>query len=109
MKETFIVKHAVGGPIFIDTKKEAVPYTVEPFGEGWKFTVSVPLNEKIRELLQFSHELNMFLFHEFEDAPTVKTWYYIKEGPVEYDAASEQLTIVADSRIEYVPDTFMKQ
>jgi len=109
MKETFIVKHAVGGPIYIDTRKAPVPYKAEPHGEGWKFTVSVPLDDTIQELLAFKHELNLFLFHDFEDAPTVKIWYYIKEGPVEYDAASGQLIIVAASRIEYVPDTFMKE
>jgi len=33
----------------------------------------------------------------------------VKDGPVAYDAASGQLTIVAQSKIEYIPDQFSAQ
>ncbi|WP_424766531.1 hypothetical protein [Paenibacillus sp. sgz302251] len=106
MKQTFIVKHAVGGRIFIDTNKQDVSYSVIPEGEGWRFTVSVPWSEGIEELLARKEELNVFVFQEFDDQPTLKTWYYVKNGPVEYDAGQSQLTIVADSRIEYYPHLY---
>jgi hypothetical protein len=106
MKTTFQVKHAVGGRMFLDTNKEAVPYTLTPQGEGWLFTVHVPWSEKIAELLAHKQELNVFIFKEFEDQPTLKTWYYIKDGPVEYDSDQESLTITADSRIEYYPHEY---
>ncbi|MBB6671782.1 hypothetical protein [Cohnella nanjingensis] len=46
----------------------------------------------------------MFVLHEYEDAPTKKTGYYVNEGPVTYDEGRQQLTIEANSRIAYVPD-----
>ncbi|NIK79073.1 hypothetical protein FHS15_004231 [Paenibacillus castaneae] len=106
MKQTFLVKHAVGGRMFIDSTKQDVSYTIIPFGEGWRFTVSVPWSNNIEELLRLKEELNVFVFREFDDQPTLKTWYYVKDGPVEYDADQSCLTIVADSRIEYYPHEY---
>lgn len=106
MKQTFLVKHAVGGRMFIDSNKQDVPYTIVPQGDGWRFTVSVSWSEKIEELLACKDELNVFVFREFDDQPTLKTWYYVKDGPVEFDAEQGSLTIVADSRIEYYPHEY---
>ncbi|MGG1634628.1 hypothetical protein [Paenibacillus sp. NRS-1760] len=106
MKQTFLVKHAVGGRMFIDSNKLEVPYTLVPQGEGWRFTVSVPWSESIEELLAHKAELNVFVFQEFDDKPTLKTWYYIKDGPVEYNADENSLTIVADSHIAYYPHEY---
>ncbi|WP_054025547.1 hypothetical protein [Bacillus sp. FJAT-28004] len=106
MKQTFLVKHAVGGRMFIDSNKQEVPYTLVPQGEGWRFTVSVPWSEVIEDLLAHKTELNVFVFHEFDDQPTLKTWYYVKDGPVEYDADENSLTIFADSHIAYYPHEY---
>jgi hypothetical protein len=106
MKKTFQVKHAVGGRMFIDTNKEDIPYTLDQHGKGWRFTVNVPWSESIERLLALKQELNVFIFQEFDDQPTLKTWYYVKNGPVEYNAESSSLTIVADSRIEYYPHEY---
>lgn len=106
MKQTLLVKHAVGGRMFIDSNKQAVPYTVVPHGDGWKFTVSVPWSGAIEELLACKNELNVFIFREYDDQPTLKTWYYVKNGPVEYDSDQASLTIIADSRIEYYPHLY---
>jgi hypothetical protein len=106
MKVTFQVKHAVGGRMFIDSNKQDVPYTLVPQGDGWRFTVNVPWSAVIEELLAHKEELNVFVFKEYDDQPTLKTWYYVKDGPVEYDAGQSSLTIVADSRIEYYPHEF---
>ncbi|MBO9604798.1 MAG: hypothetical protein J7639_02550 [Paenibacillaceae bacterium] len=108
MKETFIVKHAVGGKIYIDTAKRPLAYKVTPHGDGWKFVVQWPNCDDVAELLRLKQELNVFLFHEYADRPTRKTWYYVSDGPVAYDPGREVLTIVAASRIEYVPDDFLK-
>lgn len=107
MKETFIVKHAVGGQIFIDTGKRPLDYKLEQEGAGWRFTVATPRSDAIEELLRLKDELNVFVFHEYDDRPTKKTWYYVQDGPVGYDERRGELTIVAASRIEYVPDAFM--
>lgn len=106
MKQTFLVKHAVGGRMFIDSSKQNVPYTLVPEKEGWKFTVQVPWSEAIEELLALKTELNVFVFQEFEDKPTLKTWYYVNKGPVEYNSEHTSLIIVADSRIEYYPHLY---
>lgn len=106
MKKTFQVKHAVGGRMFIDSNKQDIPYTLVQQGEGWRFTVNVPWSENIEALLALKQELNVFIFQEFDDEPTLKTWYYVKDGPVEYDAELSSLTIVADSRIEYYPHEY---
>ncbi|CAM4038009.1 hypothetical protein L1N85_06925 [Paenibacillus alkaliterrae] len=106
MKQTFLVKHAVGGRMFIDSNKQELKYTFAPQGEGWLFMVDVPWSEAIEELLARKNELNVFVFQEFDDRPTLKTWYYVKDGPVEYSADQSRLTIVADSRIEYYPHLY---
>ncbi|MFC5703082.1 hypothetical protein ACFPVX_17470 [Cohnella faecalis] len=106
MKETFIVKHAVGGEIYIDTAKRAVDYRVEPAGAGWTFTVHSPLVPELEEILRMKDELNVFIFREYDDRPTVKTWYYVGDGPVKYDPERGELTIAASSHIEYVPDSY---
>jgi hypothetical protein len=92
--------------MFIDSSKQDVPYTLVPHGDGWQFTVQVPWSDAIGELLACKDELNVFVFQQFDDRPTLKTWYYVKNGPVEYDKEQAILTIVADSKIEYYPHLY---
>lgn len=106
MKETLLVKHAVSGRVFFDTRVADVPYTVAPQGEGWLLAVQTPHDDNVRELLRCREELNVFIFQEYEDAPTLKTWYYVKDGPVTYDEAAGRLLIRAQSRIEYYPHEY---
>ncbi|WP_138753850.1 hypothetical protein [Paenibacillus sinopodophylli] len=106
MKQTFQVKHAVGGRMFFDSNKLDVPYTVEALERGWRFTVNLPQGPVLEDLLANKNELNVFIFQEYADQPTLKTWYYVKDGPVEYDADKGSLTIVTDSRIEYFPHEY---
>lgn len=108
MRETFIVKHAVGGKIYIDTGKRPADYKLEQTADGgWRFTVKMPDGEAVEEILRLRQELNVFVFREEEGEPTVKTWFYVGDGPVAYDPAAQELTIAAASRIEYVPDTYL--
>jgi len=108
MKETLLVKHAVGGRTFIDSGKDGVSYQWERAGEETRFVLSVP-PERVQEIMKWKDELNVFLFQEQEGQPIKKIWFYVKDGPVAYDAASGQLTILAQSKIEYIPDQFSAQ
>lgn len=108
MKETLLVKHAVGGRTFIDSGKDGVSYQWDQAGEETRFVLSVP-PERVQEIMKWKDELNVFLFQEQEGQPIQKIWFYVKDGPVAYDAASGQLTIVAESKIEYIPEQFNAQ
>jgi len=108
MKETFLVKHAVGGRSFIDTGKHPLPYTWQQNGDQWIFTVQIE-KSATAELLKWKDELNVFIFQEFENEPTRKLWFYVLQGPVRYEEESKQLVIVAQSKIEYIPDLFSTQ
>ncbi|NOU65989.1 hypothetical protein GC096_18285 [Paenibacillus sp. LMG 31461] len=106
MKETFLVKHAVGGRAFIDTGKQSVPYTWEQQGEQWLFRVQIDQPERIAELLKWKEELNVFVFQEFENEPTRKLWFYVGDDAVQFADETGELTIVATSHISYIPDQF---
>ena len=109
MKETLLVKHAVGGRTFIDSGKQSTAYKVEKLADSWLFTVNTPLLPQVEELLKWKDELNVFLFREEPGETTVKLWFYVKNGPVQYDTEREKLTIKAESQIEYVPDRFSSE
>lgn len=106
MKETLLVKHAVGGRAFIDSSKQDVDYRVDKVETGWMFRLNVPFDAVVEDILNWKNELNVFLFHESEGEPTKKTWFYVKDNPVHYDHESQCLTIVAEAHIEYVPERF---
>ncbi|MCM3081709.1 hypothetical protein [Brevibacillus invocatus] len=106
MKETLLIKHAVGGRTFLDTDKQPVAYQWEQSGTGWRLIVHKLSKASIEQILTWKDELNLFLFQQVPGEPMKKIWFYIKEGQVMYDEAKEELTIEADSRIEYIPDTF---
>lgn len=106
MNETLLIKHAVSGKVYVDTRKQPVPYDVSAADSGWRFRVTLADGEPVRHLLRHKTELNLFLFHEPENGPVRKTWYYVKDGPVDYDARQSLLSIRAGSRIEYLPDDY---
>jgi hypothetical protein len=107
MKEVLLVKHAVGGRTFIHTGNNPLVYSVTNQGEGWRFTIKTGLNENVQEILKWKKELNVFLFQDFDDQPTKKIWFYTK-GLVDYNEQAQELSIEAESKIEYVPDEFSK-
>lgn len=106
MKQTFLIKHAVGGRTFIDSSKQDIRYEVSPQGEGWLFTVDVPHSDTVEEILALKDELNVFIFREYKDKPTLKIWYYVENGTVRYDEEQGRLTIAASSCIEYYPHEY---
>lgn len=108
MRETLIIKHSVGGKIFIDTAKQPLPYEIREQPDGcFCITAQTEWNENIEQLLELCQELNVFIFREYDDRPTVKTWYYVNEGPVEYNRDRRELSVTAASKIEYVPDNYL--
>lgn len=106
MKEVLLVKHAVGGRTFIHSGQIPTDYSVTNQGEAWTIKVQITPEVDIQEILHWKEELNVFLFQEFEDQPTLKIWFYVKDGPVTYDEQHKELTIHAESRIDYLPSEF---
>jgi hypothetical protein len=106
LKEVLLVKHAVGGRTFIHSGQFPTVYSVTSNGDKWTITVHITPEVDIQEILHWKEELNVFVFQEFEDQPTIKIWFYVKQGPVTYDEQLQQLTIQAESRIDYVPSEF---
>lgn len=106
MKEALVVRHAVGGRTFIHTEQQSMEYSVTPSGQGWKMTIIVTQDVDVQEILRWKQELNVFLFQEYDDQPVKKIWFYVKDGPVTYDDRLNQVTIYAESRIEYIPDEY---
>lgn len=109
MKEVFLVKHAVGGRAFIDTGKRPIPFEWKQVQDQWVFNVKIEKPESIAELLKWKDELNVFIFQEFENEPTRKLWFYVVDDSVQYSEEKSELTIVAKSQIEYIPDQFSAQ
>ncbi|GLX70024.1 hypothetical protein [Paenibacillus glycanilyticus] len=107
MKETLLIKHAVGGRTFVDSSKQAVPYQVAHEEGQWRFTVVTPRDPGIDEILAWKQELNVFVFRSYTDgSPMLKIWYSVLPDTVNYVAAEEKLTFAAGSCIEYVPDEY---
>lgn len=106
MKEVLVVRHAVGGRTFIHTEQQPMEYSVIRNGQGWKITPIIPQDLDIHEILRWKQELNVFLFQEYDDQPAKKIWFYVKDGPVTYDDQLKQITIFAESQIEYIPNEF---
>jgi hypothetical protein len=107
IKDRLLVKHAVTGVMLLDSDQINVKYTIEPLSSGWNIIVHVADQAIAAKIMELKHELNVFLFEEFDDKPILKNWYYIKEGEVQYDQESHRLTIYADSHILYNPEKYL--
>ncbi|MCR2805214.1 hypothetical protein [Paenibacillus soyae] len=106
MKQTLLIKHAVSGRLFYDSRKSEIRYAVGEADGGWMFRIETERDQTVEELLKRKDELNVFIFREYDDQPTLKTWYYVGNGPVQYDDKQSLLTIYAGSRIEYYPHEY---
>ncbi|RXZ79977.1 hypothetical protein EBB07_20690 [Paenibacillaceae bacterium] len=105
MGESLIIKHAVGGRVFIDTGKSPLPYQLVRSDSGWTMEVHTS-PAAIAELLKWRDELNVFLFHTVSGQPNKKIWFYVQEGAVRYDEKSEILYLSGESAIEYDTEAF---
>ncbi|MGO4538647.1 hypothetical protein [Paenibacillus sp. 2TAB19] len=106
MRQTLLVKHAVSGRMLIDSGKQDVGFSLNQDGDGWQIDIEVSWSETIEEILKLKEELNVFIFYEYDDKPTLKTWYYVGSAPVEYGIEQGLLTIKAQSCIEYYPHEY---
>ncbi|WP_338553560.1 hypothetical protein [Paenibacillus sp. KS-LC4] len=106
MKETLLIKHAVGGRTFVDSSKYDVHYQIEQADDLWAFTVTTPPELDLSHLLAWKEELNVFLFQEHEDKPTVKIWFYVQEQSVSFQAVERKLAFKAKAMIEYIPQSY---
>lgn len=106
MREQLVLKHVVGGSTFIHTGKRNLDYKVISEGDSWKITITLSPEMDVKGILKWKHELSILTFQEFEDQPTMRVWFYFKIGPVLYDEQSKVLSIIAESRIDYVPSIF---
>ncbi|MFD2670166.1 hypothetical protein [Marinicrinis sediminis] len=111
MKETLLVKHAIGGRTFLDSDRDGFPYELRQEGDRWHLSIRIGDSTQIEdaqveELLVWKSELNVFLFQEDSDQPVQKRWFYVEKDAVHYDAEQQILVIEAASSISYTPDTF---
>ncbi|SFF13679.1 hypothetical protein SAMN04487969_11512 [Paenibacillus algorifonticola] len=106
MKETLLIKHAVGGRTFVDSSKHGVHYHIGQAADLWAFTVTTPPELDLGNLLAWKEELNVFLFQEHEDKPTVKIWFYVQEQSVSFQADERKLAFKAKAMIEYIPHNY---
>lgn len=107
IKDRLLVKHAVTGVMLLDSDQIIVEYKIEPLSSGWNITIQVADQAIATKIIGLKHELNVFLFEEFDDKPIHKNWYYIKDGEVQYDNDLHRLIIYADSHISYNPEKYL--
>lgn len=106
--DRLIVKHAVGGRVFLDTTA-AEDYNLHYAEDGgeWRLEVETPFKDWVHQLLFWKNELNVFLFPAgASDEPVRKLWFYVAEDGAAYDSEKHKLTIQGHSFIEYVPSSF---
>ncbi|MBP1931416.1 hypothetical protein [Ammoniphilus resinae] len=65
----------------------------------WKFIIDISDKAMITNILQNRHELNIFVVTEGQ--PVQKSWYYSKDGLVEYNHETGKMNILADVKIDY--------
>lgn len=93
------IRHAIGGRLFLDTEKHQAPFQLEHADGFWRFTLHVKEDADAEDIVRHRHELNLFLIEEGELHK--KSWFYSRDGLVEYDKEAGTLLILADSRMDY--------
>jgi hypothetical protein len=93
------IRHVIGGRLFLDTEKHQVSFQLSQTDGLWKFAIQAPSEAVAEEIVNHRHELNLFLVEE--GAQSSKSWFYSKNGSVEYDKEANIILILADSRMDY--------
>ena len=83
----------------MDSIRNNLNYDLEQTNGLWKFIIDISDEAIIAEVLENRHELNIFVVTEGN--PIHKSWYYSKNGLVEYNPVKEKLIILADVKIDY--------
>jgi hypothetical protein len=105
-QEIWLIKHAVTGRSFADSRKQPLGCRLESADGVFRFTLQQLSREAAEAIVRFGGELNVFRFIAPEDGPVVKHWYYITPESVKYDDQTGELTFEAGSEIEYRPDEY---
>jgi hypothetical protein len=86
-----LIRHSIGSRLLCQTEL----YTIENKDGHWE--ICLPVDEETSlKILNFKHELNVFLVNEAE-----KTWYYSSDAQVNYLPNEKQLVILADHKTIY--------
>lgn len=93
------IRHTVGGRLFLDTKLHQTRYEIVEKDGCWQFHIHLSDENLANDILKHRDELN--IFEVTEGQTHQKTWYYTRDGSVEYDQASKRLTIYANSKMDY--------
>ncbi|MGG1616139.1 hypothetical protein ACIFQM_18375 [Paenibacillus sp. NRS-1782] len=105
-QETWLIKHAVTGRSFADSRKQIFDCRLASTDGVFRFTLQELPHEAAKEIVRYSGELNVFRFVTPEDGAIVKHWYYVTPESVQYDEQTGELTFQAGSEIEYHPDEY---
>ncbi|MGZ0038681.1 hypothetical protein [Paenibacillus ottowii] len=106
-QETWLIKHAVTGRSFADSRKQHFDCHLELADGVFFFTFQELPREAAEAIVRFSEELNVFRFVTPADGgPVVKHWYYVTPESVQYHGQLGELTFEAGSKIEYHPEDY---
>ncbi|WP_342415851.1 hypothetical protein NST83_23500 [Paenibacillus sp. FSL R10-2782] len=105
-QETWLIKHAVTGRSFADSRKQIFDCRLASADGVFRFTFQELPHEAAKEIVRYSRELNVFRFVTPEDGTIVKHWYYVTAESVQYDEQTGELTFQAGSEIEYHPEEY---
>ncbi|MEK3949950.1 hypothetical protein MHB46_16175 [Paenibacillus sp. FSL H7-0703] len=106
-QETWLIKHAVTGRSFADSRKQSFDCHLESADGVFRFTLQGLPQETAEAIVRYSGELNVFRFvTPVDDGPVVKHWYYVTPESVEYHDQTDKLTLEAGSEIEYHPEEY---
>ncbi|RXT15408.1 hypothetical protein [Ammoniphilus sp. CFH 90114] len=97
--EHMYIRHTVGGRLFLDTKKHNVNYSLQFLDEKWAITIHILDRRMAEAIVDHRDELNIFVVTEGQTSQ--KSWYYTRYGNVKYDQENQELTIIADSKMDY--------
>ncbi|MGG4216872.1 hypothetical protein ABEW32_01440 [Paenibacillus jamilae] len=106
-QQTWLIKHAVTGRSFADSRKQSFDCCLELTDGVFRFALQEFSSEAAEAIVRFSEELNVFRFvTPAGGGPVVKHWYYVIPESVQYHAQIGELTFEAASEIEYHPEDY---
>lgn len=105
-QETWLIKHAVTGRSFADSRKQVFDCRLETTDGLFRISLQELPRETAEAIVRYSGELNVFRFVTSEDKSIVKHWYYVAPESVKYNDQTGEVTLEADSEIEYHPEEY---
>ncbi|MCC3379346.1 hypothetical protein ACFQ5D_13025 [Paenibacillus farraposensis] len=105
-QETWLIKHAVTGRSFADSRKQVFDCRLETTDGLFRFSLQELPRETAEAIVRYSGELNVFRFVTPEEQSIVKHWYYVTPESVKYNDQTGELTLEAGSEIKYHPEEY---